>query len=163
MAPVTNDWKKEIRPILELQVDRTPGSFIEEKEFSLVFHFRKADPEIGYLRASELKDNLSSLTRNKNLQVLEGNKVIDIKNSEINKGRAAMKWIFKKDWDFIFCVGDDVTDEDMFFVLPENAFSVKVGLLPTSAKYSIKSPADLLVLLNKFIKGENKHEKPGRL
>jgi len=151
LEPLKNDWKDEIREILELHVDRTPGSFIEEKEFSLVFHYRKVDPEIGSVRVSELRDNLLGLTSNKNLQVLEGHKVIDIKNFEINKGHAVMKWISKNDWDFVLSVGDDVTDEDMFSVMPENAYSIKVGLQLTCARYNIKSPVEVLSLLKKLV------------
>jgi len=62
LEPLRNDWKEEIRPILELYVDRTPGSFIEEKEFSLVWHYRKADPELAQLRARELRDALLHIT-----------------------------------------------------------------------------------------------------
>ena len=151
LEPLKNDWKDEIREILESHVDRTPGSFIEEKEFSLVFHYRKVDPEIGSVRVSELRDNLLGLTTNKNLQVLEGHKVIDIKNSEINKGHAVLKWLSKDNWDFILSVGDDVTDEDMFSVMPENAYSIKVGLHPTCAKYNIKSPDEVVSLLKKLV------------
>tara|TARA_B100000315_G_scaffold122793_1_gene112730 strand:- start:18460 stop:20640 length:2181 start_codon:yes stop_codon:yes gene_type:complete len=151
LEPLKNDWKDEIKEILELHVDRTPGSFIEEKEFSLVFHYRRVDPEIGSVRVSELKDNLLGLTSNKNLQVLEGHKVIDIKNSEINKGHAVLKWLSKNNWDFILSVGDDVTDEDMFSVMPESAYSIKVGLHPTCAKYNIKSPLEVIYLLKKLV------------
>ena len=151
LEPLKNDWKDEIREILESHVDRTPGSFIEEKEFSLVFHYRKVDPEIGSVRVSELRDNLLGLTTNKNLQVLEGHKVIDIKNSEINKGHAALKWLSKDNWGFILSVGDDVTDEDMFSVMPENAYSIKVGLHSTCAKYNIKSPDEVVSLLKKLV------------
>lgn len=150
LKPLKNDWKDEIREILELHVDRTPGSFIEEKEFSLVFHYRRVDPEIGSVRVSELIDNLLGLTSNKNLQVLEGHKVIDIKNSEINKGHAVMKWISKNNWDFILSIGDDVTDEDMFSILPDSAYSIKVGLQPTAARYNIQSPVEVISLLKKL-------------
>ncbi len=151
LEPIKNEWKDEIREVLESHVDRTPGSFIEEKEFSLVFHYRRVDPEIGSVRVSELRDNLLGLTSNKNLQVLEGHKVIDIKNSEINKGHAAMKWLSKNNWDFIMAIGDDVTDEDMFSVMPETAYSIRVGLQPTSATYNIKSPVEVISLLNNFL------------
>ena len=36
VEPLNNDWMKEIRPILELYVDKTPGSFVETKSYSLV-------------------------------------------------------------------------------------------------------------------------------
>src|SRR5262249_30173309 len=39
------EWKERVRPILQLYVDRLPGALLEEKEFSLAWHYRKADPE----------------------------------------------------------------------------------------------------------------------
>ncbi|NIO19762.1 MAG: bifunctional alpha,alpha-trehalose-phosphate synthase (UDP-forming)/trehalose-phosphatase, partial [Candidatus Aenigmarchaeota archaeon] len=127
IEPLESDWKSEVQPILELYVDRTPGSFIEEKEFSLVWHYRKTNPELGSLRVKELKEDLLHLTANLNLGVLEGSKVVEVKNVGINKGRAALRWISKKKWDFILAIGDDWTDEDTFAVLPESAYSIKVG------------------------------------
>src|SRR5690606_37442116 len=43
IAKLRNDWKDEMRHVMELYVDRTPGSFIEEKDYSLVWHFRKVE------------------------------------------------------------------------------------------------------------------------
>ncbi|HQS06274.1 MAG TPA: bifunctional alpha,alpha-trehalose-phosphate synthase (UDP-forming)/trehalose-phosphatase, partial [Daejeonella sp.] len=83
---LTDSWKEEIFPILNTYVERTPGSFIEEKSFSLVWHFRKVPKDLGDLRVSELVNNLVYLTKDKGLQLLPGNKVIEIKNIEINKG-----------------------------------------------------------------------------
>ena len=145
--PVQNEWKKEIRPILEAYVDRTPGSFIEEKSYSLVWHYRGTTPEMGMVRSRELREDLLHLTSNLNLMVLEGSKVIEIKNGGINKGRAALHWIAKEDWDFILAVGDDWTDEDLFEVLPEKAYSVKVGLGMSRAKFFLASQVDVLDLL----------------
>lgn len=139
IEPLRADWKEQMRPILEWYEDRTPGSFIEEKDFSLVWHYRKADPKLASLRARELKDALLQLTANLNLGVLEGNKVIEIKSIGIDKGRAALKWLSKRSWDFIMAIGDDRTDEDVFAVLPESAHSIKVGWSPSKAKYSLDS------------------------
>jgi len=83
--------------------------------------------------------------------VLEGNKVLDVKNSGINKGRAAMHWLSKEMWDFIFAVGDDWTDEDMFGVLPDYAYSIKVGLRPSVARYNLKSPKEVVALLEELV------------
>jgi trehalose 6-phosphate synthase/phosphatase len=152
IEPLTNGWKDEIRPILELHVDRTPGSFIEEKGFSLAWHYRKSDSQLGAVRASELLENLVHLTANLNLQVLEGNKVLDVKNSGINKGRAALHWVSKEKWDFIMAAGDDRTDEDIFGVLPNDAYSIKVGLRPSVAKYNLKSPEGVVSLLRELVK-----------
>jgi trehalose 6-phosphate synthase/phosphatase len=150
IEPLRNDWKAEIKPILEVYVDRTPGSFIEEKEFSLVWHFRKADPELTSVRATELKETLLDLTANLNLDVLEGSKVIETKNTGVNKGRAAMRWVGGKRKGFILAIGDDWTDEDMFAVLPTSAYSIKVGLTPSQAKYNMESVEDVRILLEEL-------------
>lgn len=144
---ITDEWKVEIKPILEMYVDRTPGSFIEHKDYSLVWHFRKADIAFGELRSRELINHLQVMLTNSNIKILEGNKVIEIKNSEINKGRAALKWL-QEEYDFIMAVGDDWTDEDTFQVMPESAYTIKVGFSPTNARYNIESHEDLRGLLN---------------
>jgi len=150
---LTSDWKEEVHPILESWVDRTPGSFIEEKEFSLVWHYRKANPRLGELRARELMNNLSDITANLNLQVLEGNKVVELKNTDINKGRAALKWISRDEWDFILALGDDWTDEDTFKVLSPTAWSIKVGFGASAARFRLSSPGKAIELLRKLVGG----------
>ncbi|MDY7030623.1 MAG: bifunctional alpha,alpha-trehalose-phosphate synthase (UDP-forming)/trehalose-phosphatase [Thermodesulfobacteriota bacterium] len=147
IEPLTDEWKEEILPILQLYMDRTPGSFIEEKEFSLVWHYRRADFELSSLRVRELIDELVNLTANLDLQVLEGDKVIEVKNIGIHKGRAALRWIAKETWGFILAIGDDWTDEDVFHVLPEMGYSIKVGLRPSLAKFNVESPKAVLSLL----------------
>ncbi len=151
VEPMVSDWKEEIKPILERYGDRTPGSFIEEKDFSLVWHYRKVDPALASARANELKDALLHLTANLNLGVLEGNKVIEIKNVGIHKGQVALRWISKQNWDFILAIGDDWTDEDVFHVLPESAYSIKVGSLPSRAKFNVDSVKDVRSLLQDLV------------
>jgi trehalose 6-phosphate synthase/phosphatase len=151
VEPLRNDWKAEIRPILELYVDRTPGSFIEEKEFSLVWHYRKANPELAEVRARELKESLLQLTSNLNLGVLEGAKVMEIKSVGVDKGRAARRWLSKNKWDFILAMGDDWTDEDTFAVLPESAYSIKVGLGSSRARFNLDSVTEARSLLGELV------------
>ena len=144
-------WKEAIKPVIEFYIDRTPGSFMEEKNFSLVWHYRQTDPELGKKRAHELKDELTSLTANLNLEILEGNKVVEIKNSGINKGRAARVHLQNKAYDFILGIGDDWTDEYLFEDLPENAFTIKVGYSHTQAKYHVDSYIQVRGFLKKLI------------
>jgi trehalose 6-phosphate synthase/phosphatase len=146
----TSDWKEQVYPMLESWVDRTPGSFIEEKGFSLVWHYRRANPKLGELRARELINNLSNTIANLNLQILEGSKVVEVKNAGINKGRAAMEWISGEEWDFALAIGDDWTDEDTFMVLPSTAWSVKVGFGMSAARFSLSSPAETISLLSEL-------------
>jgi len=144
---VHDAWKDDIRPILQLFADRTPGALIEEKPYSLVWHYRGANLEMGSVRSRELKEELLHLTANLNLHVMEGSKVLEIKNSNIHKGRAALYWISETQWDFIMAIGDDHTDEYVFNELPEHAYSIKVGLNMTKARYFLRDPQDVRSLL----------------
>ena len=144
------DWKKEIRLILDKYVERTPGSFVEDKTYSLVWHYRKVNPALGTGRKRELVEVLADITANFNLQILEGNKVIEIKSADINKGKVASHWLSKGRWDFILAVGDDTTDEDTFGVLPKKAFSIKVGLGQSQARFNLKSAKEVRPLLREL-------------
>jgi trehalose 6-phosphate synthase/phosphatase len=149
---INSSWKPVIRPILESFVDRTPGTFIEEKNYSLVWHYRNSVPEQGELRANELKDELRNMIANHNLEIMEGNKVIELKAGGINKGVAAMRFLRENKYDYIIAIGDDWTDEYMFRELPETAVTIKVGLKSTAASYkleSVKSVRNFLKTLGK--------------
>lgn len=136
---LTNNWMPEVHHLLEDLVKRTPGSFIEEKDFSLAWHYRRIDRDLGEKRVREFRDVLLYLTHNQDLQVLEGNKVVEIKNAGVNKGNATASWSQQRDWDFILALGDDHTDEDIFRALPDHAYTVKVGLDRTVAGYQLSS------------------------
>jgi len=152
IEPLRNDWKDTIRPILELYTDRTPSSSIEEKDFSLVWHFRRSDPELAYLRTQELRDAIMDLTANLDIGVFEGSKILEVKNIGISKGHAAELWLKRQKWDFILAAGDDYTDEDLFAVLPENAYSIKVGYSISKARFNLDSVYELRLLLEQLTK-----------
>ena len=143
ISGLSDAWKQDIYPILETYVDRTPGSFIEEKTYSLVWHYRKAQKGLGELRANELTNNLKYLASDKGLQLLPGDKVLEIKNMEINKGKAALSLTENKDYDFVIAFGDDHTDEDIFKALPESAITIKVGSNISAAKFYLRNPTEV--------------------
>ncbi|MEM1218919.1 MAG: bifunctional alpha,alpha-trehalose-phosphate synthase (UDP-forming)/trehalose-phosphatase [Bacteroidota bacterium] len=145
---LVNGWKKDIKPVLENLVERTPGSFIEEKEFSLAWHYRLTDKDLGEKRVREFRDVLLYLTHNLDLQVLEGNKVVEIKNAGVNKGKAMLQWLEPDNpYDFIIAIGDDHTDEDTFKALPSSAYTIKVGVDNTSARLQIIGVSEVRELL----------------
>ncbi len=150
LKPLVTDFKSKILPILELYVDRVPGSFVEEKEFSIVWHYRRVNSELASVRAKELIDNLVNFTANIDIQILHGNKVVEVKPSGINKGTAALYYLEGKDFDFILAIGDDWTDEDLFKVLPETAYSIRVGMAQSYAKFNLRSHRDVIELLKKL-------------
>jgi trehalose 6-phosphate synthase/phosphatase len=157
-----NDWKKDIRPVLELQVDRTPGSFIEEKEYSLVWHYRKVERGLGELRARELHNHLSYMAANINLQVMEGSMVLEIKNIEVNKGAAASRWLENYPSDFVLAIGDDRTDEDTFRAMPNDAYTIKVGGNRSAARFYVDTIQDVRKMLSDLMK-ENKSKSKLRI
>ena len=151
LEKVKKAWMDKITPVLESFVDRTPGSFIEEKNYSLAWHYRNTDPDFGEKRATELNTVLTSLIGNDDISVLNGNKVMEVKSSNVNKGRAAVRMLSEKEYDFVFSIGDDWTDEFMFQELPNSAFTVKVGLKKTTAKYHVEGVKRVRELLNSFV------------
>ncbi|MFP4013041.1 MAG: bifunctional alpha,alpha-trehalose-phosphate synthase (UDP-forming)/trehalose-phosphatase [Chitinispirillaceae bacterium] len=150
IEPQQDQWKKEITPLMQLFTDRTPGALLEEKDYSLAFHYRNADPELADLRVRELMDALIHLVSNLNLSVMEGNRVIEVKNAGINKGIVASKFLERSEWDLVVAAGDDVTDEYLFSSLPTNAYSIKVGLEPSKARFSLQSVEHIRELLQQI-------------
>ncbi|MEE8607307.1 MAG: bifunctional alpha,alpha-trehalose-phosphate synthase (UDP-forming)/trehalose-phosphatase [Nitrospiraceae bacterium] len=147
--PLTNEWRPQILPLLEIYADRLPGSFIEQKEFSIVWHYRMADPELSSIKAKELMDDLVRFTANIDIQVLRGSKAVEVRNAGVNKGIAALRW-GSKDFDFMMAIGDDWTDEDLFKVLPETAYSIRVGTTQSYARFNLPSPTEALKLLKEL-------------
>lgn len=150
LANLNNDWKQHIRPILDEYVDRTPKSSIEEKDYSLAWHYRKVDNGLGELRAREIISHLKYLTTNMDVQVLEGNKVVEVKSIQVSKGKAVTK-IMEDFWgEFAMAIGDDETDEDMFRAMPSSSYTIKVGTLNTEAKLRLRNPREVRELLKLF-------------
>ncbi|GAB3236845.1 bifunctional alpha,alpha-trehalose-phosphate synthase (UDP-forming)/trehalose-phosphatase [Hymenobacter seoulensis] len=149
---LNNEWKADIRPILELYVARTAGSFIEDKEYSLVWHYRRADAELGEVRTRELLNHLTFMTSNTDLHVMEGNKVLEIKTAGINKGSAASRWLATYQPDFALAIGDDRTDEDTFRAMQAEGYTIKVGTGGRSlAQYHVASTNDVRKLLRALL------------
>lgn len=157
VSGLSNAWKPDLLPILETYSDRTPGSFIEEKTYSLVWHYRKAESDLGEMRANELVSNLRFLSADKGLQLMPGNKVVEVKNMEINKGKAALNLIERDNFDFIAAIGDDHTDEDMFKILPAGAVSIKVGSNLSNADYFLRNHIEVRMLLSALVQHELEH------
>jgi trehalose 6-phosphate synthase/phosphatase len=145
----SEEWKARLRPVMELFVDRTPGAMLEEKTASLVWHYRRANPELASLRAKELTDTLEAFIANTSLHILQGHKVVEVKPSTVSKGTAAQRWLNREPaFDFVLSIGDDVTDEAVFDELRDSEWTIRVGWAPqTKAKYSLNGPDDVRELL----------------
>lgn len=139
LSPAQRQWKDAVRPLLKQYENRTPGTFVEDKTFSLSWHYRNADKGLGALRAIEIMAKLRYILPEYNLKILEGNKVLEVKSADMHKGKAVKLLIQQYPADFILAMGDDVTDEDIFLALPQKALSVKIGTHPSAAGYFVQN------------------------
>lgn len=144
-------WKDNIRPLFELFAQRSPGSFIEEKLHTLVWHYRNVDRELGFIRSRELLDSLHHLVRNSPIHIVDGNKVIEARMSGVDKGIIALNLIHQKQYDFILAIGDDKTDEDMFRALAEQAYTIKIGQGHTVAQFNLRTQPEAVAFLAKLV------------
>jgi trehalose 6-phosphate synthase/phosphatase len=140
-------WKEEILRIMQLFVTRCAGSFIEEKANTIAWHYRNTQPGLGFSRSRELINNLSQLVQNTTLQVIDGNKVVEVRLAGFDKGTTALRIVKETDPDFILCIGDDTTDEDMFKALEGKGYTIKVSSGASSAQYTLNSQQQVLPLL----------------
>jgi len=148
--PLDNGWKPALLPILQTYADRLPGAFVEEKQYSIAWHYRRADPELASTRVKELVDDLVNFTANIDVQVQQGDKVVEVRCGGISKGTAALSFLPKEASDFLLAIGDDWTDEDLFRVLPDGACSIRVGHRHSCAKFNVRSHTEVLDLLREI-------------
>lgn len=147
------DWKDQIRPILQLFATRCAGSFVEEKDSTLAWHYRNTHPDLGFTRSRELMNTLSQLITNTQLQVIDGNKVLEVRQAGVDKGVTALKLLTHFNPNFTLCLGDDVTDEDMFKALNTQpaAHTIKIGAGSTAAQHNIPTQPEVIPFLELLI------------
>ncbi|GFP89728.1 probable alpha alpha-trehalose-phosphate synthase [UDP-forming] 11 [Phtheirospermum japonicum] len=157
------DWKRIALPVMKHYSEATDGSSIEQKESALVWHYQEADPNFGLGQAKELLDHLESVLSKDPVVVKSGQQIVEVKPQGVNKGvvvRDLMETMRNrgKPADFIFCIGDDRSDEDMFEAiatsqaqhsLPDTAevFACTVGQKPSMAKYYLHTTSQVITML----------------
>jgi trehalose 6-phosphate synthase/phosphatase len=146
------DWKISVREIMTFYVDRTPGTFIEEKEHAMVWHYRKAESGLGEMRVRELSSHLKHFLTDKGLTVMNGNMIVEVKPKEVNKGQAVSFLSQQIAHDFVMAIGDDLTDEDMFEALEQEAYTIKVGPGNSAARFGLVDFKEVTGLLDELSK-----------
>lgn len=144
------NWNDNIIKTLKEFSRKTPGSWIEKKETSIAWHYRNVDSWMGMLRAKSLMQALIPICSSENLQIMNGNKVLEVKPNEYSKGTAVQRLLAEDNYDFMLAMGDDVTDESMFSSMPPTAVTIKVGLISDKAKYCIYKQSDVLPFLTQL-------------
>ncbi len=145
-------WKQKVLPLLEQFVSSTPGSLIEEKTVATTWHYRMVDPELGKRQAKVLKHRLEKELEEFPIDVLEGEKIIEVRIRGINKGKVVSRIIEGVSGPICtLAAGNDVTDEDLFAALPPDGLSVKVGPGPSCARFRLAGPDALRSLLSQLL------------
>lgn len=154
MHPALSDeWKPRVLPILDHFVERTPGSLIEEKEYSVVWHYRMSHPEFGEWMAGELVGLLEGVLSETQVSAVHGRKCIEIKPLWFHKGQIVAEILQRSPKaGFTLAVGDDRTDEDMFAQLGPDAWTVRVGRGKSGARFYLPGPEHLHFLLRQFVR-----------
>lgn len=139
-----------ITPVLTDYVSRTPGSSLEQKHYSSVWHYRLVSNELAHVRRYNLIHALRSLVKDHDIAIHTGSKIVEIKPKAINKG-VALEWLMQRySPDFVLIAGDDYTDEDMFHCAPDDAWTIKVSQGETDARYRVANVAQMVRVLSRL-------------
>jgi trehalose 6-phosphate synthase/phosphatase len=120
--------------------DMTPGSFVEVKAASVVWHYRMSDPEFGGWKANQLVADLSAILTNLPTKIQHGKKIVEASSMQINKGAVMAAFMRQGNDPAVLCAGDDETDESMFREGERKLFSVKIGDGITVARFRSPDP-----------------------
>ncbi len=151
---VSAEWKAQARPLMEAFTARVPGSFMEEKTASLAWHYRQVDPGFGSWQSRELRLKLCETLSQSPLEVLPGDKVVEVRPRGVNKGRVVGQALEGTEpGALVVAFGDDRTDEDLFAALPEGALSVHSGGRASRAMYRVSGPAEVRKVLASLLEG----------
>lgn len=147
-------WRSIAITIMEVYTSRTHGSYIEETEMKVLWQYRDADPEFGYLQSKELEDHLSNVLRSFAVDILHGGVeeggYVEVRPKGVNKGVVSMHIIKNLEkisdngkLEFALALGDDHCDEPMLSVMRQvgrraaDARSAKSGQPLTSLPATI--------------------------
>ncbi|KAF2147444.1 glycosyltransferase family 20 protein [Aplosporella prunicola CBS 121167] len=149
-------WQSEVMQVFQHYTERTQGSFIERKKIALTWHYRRADPEYGAYQARECQKHLESTVAKKyDVEIMTGKANLEVRPRFVNKGEISKRLVADYGDDapeFVLCLGDDFTDEDMFRALrrsklpDDHVFSVTVGASSkqTLASWHLLEPSDVI-------------------
>ena len=140
---LTCAWMDDVLEVLRLYERATPGSAVERKRASVVWHYRNAEALFGARKAAELVAELAPLTAGEPLTVRHGKKIVEVTAAHVNKGAAVLRALGPARYDLIVCAGDDATDEDMFRLGMPELLSIHAGTGETRAQVSLPTPAAL--------------------
>jgi len=129
-------WKEKVLAAFKKFCDHVPNSMVEQKEYAITLHYRNSDKSVVKEHKPELQTELEKIGADyETLDVRKGKKSLEARVAGITKGFIINQILDnqkRNDVDFVICIGDDVTDEDMFVELAKqkelrNVFTCTVG------------------------------------
>ena len=147
-----NTWYTNVRDLYEQYNATTPGSFTEEKEASLAWHYRMSDPTHAQWKARELIMNLKTVLSNEPVEVISGKCVVEVRMQGVHKGNIVRRIEeLGRSYDMIIAIGDDVTDEYLFQAVPPGSITIKVGKDVSHALYRVAGVPEVRRLLRELV------------
>ena len=120
---------------------------------ALAWHYRMADLETGARRANELRLHLNQLLSNQPVEILAGNRVLEIRPYGVHKGRIVAAAVAgaagaRPPFSRSATTAPTKTSSPS---LPPDAISVKVGPGDTRARFRLESTSSVRALLQMLV------------
>jgi trehalose-phosphatase len=140
---VNMDWVESVQLVFDYFCERTPRSYVESRETSLVWNYKYADVEFGRVQARDMLQHLwTGPISNAAVDVVQGSKSVEVRPVGVSKGSAIDRILYEIiqskhagfHIDFVMCIGH---------------FLSKV-CLPSQSQYSFVSGSLYSCLLHKI-------------
>ena len=176
LVKLTNtSWKEQVLKIMNMFSERVEGAEIVEMASCITWSYNLSNSYFADIQAEELKTHLMSLINTSKLDlVTQSNGTLLIRPQNVNKGAFLAKVLqdkfIEKKFNFIFVIGNDETDEEMFKYLKSakkyfNNFRDKIKVMSvivnkqvSLAHYFLNNIDDCLETLDTLIHKERGEE-----
>jgi len=148
MFAVSMNWIPQALAALQALVFQYEGSYVEQKTFSVAWHYRTIAERITESDRRQIIGALRAMPEYGQFVIYDGGFTVELRTPGIDKGSFVSRWVGGRYFDFIMSIGDGQTDEDVFRILRDDAYSIKVGRSDdTSANFYLESQQGVLPFL----------------
>jgi trehalose 6-phosphate phosphatase len=148
------DLNEALRARLIAAVKPNPKLEYEDKGYSVALHFRKAPEEEGRI-TQHVRETLAAFP-NEKVEALPGKMILEIKRPDISKGAAVRALMQRQPFTgrMPVFIGDDVTDESVFAIMPElGGINFSVARAFSGVSHIFAAPAEVRGALAQLANG----------